>query len=242
MKKAVIFDLDGTIYYSDHIINGVYETLNVLKEKNINTIFFTNNSSKNRKEIFSKLLTLGIECTINQVYSSTYAIALYLKRNNLNNVFLIGSQSFEDELKQFNIQITHPESAQAVVVGLKTNFNYDDIANGLIAINNNAKLIVSNVDKNFPVSLTELKPGCNAIVSSLLGSIDMAITPIIIGKPSTFLLEAICSDWNLSNNDIIVVGDSIDSDIEMAKRYKCDWLLVGKNGVEITQILKRVGL
>jgi ribonucleotide monophosphatase NagD (HAD superfamily) len=70
----------------------------------------------------------------------------------------------------------------------------------------------------------------------------MAITPIIIGKRSTFLLEAICSDWNLSNNDIIVVGDSIDSDIEMANRYQCDSLLVGKNGVKITKIIKKVGL
>jgi ribonucleotide monophosphatase NagD (HAD superfamily) len=55
-------------------------------------------------------------------------------------------------------------------------------------------------------------------------------------------LEVICSDWNLSNNDIIVVGDSIDSDIEMANRYQCDSLLVGKNGVEITKIIKKVGL
>ena len=242
MKKAVIFDLDGTIYYSDHIIEGVFEVLHKLQSQHIQTLFFTNNSSKNREDIYKKLIGLNIKCHLNQVYNSTYATALYLKHHKFDKVFLIGSESFKQEIERLAISLVKPHEAQAVVVGLKTDFSYDDISQGLNAVRHNAKLIVTNVDKNFPVSKTEVKPGCNAIVSSIIGSCHKKIEPIIIGKPQTYILESICSDWNLNKNDIIVVGDSMESDIEMANRYGCDSLLVGESGVNIKYVLEKVNI
>ena len=44
-KKLVIFDMDGTIYLGKDLFDGALETFNYLKDKNIDYVFFTNNSS-----------------------------------------------------------------------------------------------------------------------------------------------------------------------------------------------------
>jgi len=240
MKNAVIFDLDGTIYCGNELVNGVKEVIRELKNLNYEVIFFTNNSSKNRDEIFLKLQKLGISTSLNRVYNSSYASAMYLNENNIRNVFVIGTSSFKQELEKFNINLVNPFIAEAVVVGLDFNFNYDDIANGLLALQKGAKLIVSNVDRNFPVENDVLKPGCNAIVASLIGSCSKNISPIIIGKPNIYMLEIICKDWNLTKENVWVVGDSEDSDIAMAKNFGCKYVLVGKNGNRIEIIIERI--
>jgi len=133
-----------------------------------------------------------------------------------------------------------PEKSEAVVIGLDFKFSYDDIANGLQALQQGAKLIVSNTDKNFPVENGLLKPGCNAIVASLIGSCSKNIKPIIIGKPNDYMLKIICQDWNLNKKNVWVVGDSEESDIAMAKKFGCNYVLVGEKGVNVNNIIERM--
>ena len=239
-NKAVIFDLDGTIYYGDKLIEGANETISILKQLNFEILFFTNNSSKSRKEIFSKLLKLGIESTLNKIYNSSYATAIYLYKNDIKDVFAIGTDSFKKELKNLSINITTPKNAKAVVVGLNPLFTYNDISDGLQALYNGAQLIASNLDKNFPVENNQVKPGCNAIVSALIGSCSKKIDLTAIGKPNTYMLEIICKDWNLNKKNVWIVGDSKESDIEMANRYGCNSILVGQNGISIDNIIERI--
>ncbi len=239
-KKAVIFDLDGTIYYGDTIIDGVYDVLDTLESKNFEIIFFTNNSSRNRKEIYKKLIDLDVKTSINSVYNSSYATSQYLIEKNIKNIYLIGTSSFKDELENLSINVLEPKQAEAVVVGLNTQFCYEDIAQGLEALNNGALLIASNVDRNFPITKNDIKPACNAIVSSLIGCLDTNIKPIIIGKPNTYLLEIISKEKGLSKKDMWVVGDKEESDIEMANRFGCNSILVGNNGINIKNIIERI--
>jgi len=239
-KKAVIFDLDGTIYIGNKIVEGVSEVLRNLKDINYEILFITNNSGKTREEIREKLANMNIETDINRIYTSAYATGMYLYENKINEIFVIGTKSFKKELEKFSLKFVKPENAEAVVVGLDTNFSYTDIAEGLRALESGAKLVASNVDKNFPVGKNIIMPGCNAIVASLLGSCSQNIEPFVVGKPNTYILEIICHDWNLDKEKIWLIGDSIESDITMANRFGCKSILVGKYGIHIKDILRRI--
>lgn len=230
MNKGVIFDLDGTIYYGNTIVKGAIETISELQKFGYEIIFFTNNSTKKRSEIFKKLISLGINTELNRVYTSSFATGVYLKSNAIDKVFLIGTKEFKEELSDFGIHIVEETKAQAVIVGLDVNFDYEKLSKSLIAVNNGAKIIVCNKDKNFPIENGVKKPGCNAMVSALLGSCDSGIdVDYIIGKPNTYLLEIICKDWNLDKKLIYVVGDSLESDIAMADNYGVKSILVGSS-------------
>lgn len=228
MNKAVIFDLDGTIYYGNTLAHNAIETIQKLKDNGYKVLFFTNNSSKTRQKICDKLMNLGIDTNNKEVYTSSYATAKYLNQEDINNVFLIGTDDFKRELESLGINIVNENVCDAVIIGLDINFNYETISKALVAILNGAKIIASNVDANYPIENGILKPGSNAIVSSIVGSSGKNVD-YIVGKPNTYLLEIIVKDFDLDKNTIYVVGDSIDSDIAMANNYGCKSILVDKN-------------
>ena len=237
MNKTVIFDLDGTIYFGENIVNEALKCINTLIENDFNILFLTNNSTKTRAEISSKLNYLGIMTDESKIYSSSYATAKYLFEQNIENVFVIGSNGLKNEISSLGINCSNENNSQAIVVGLDLEFNYQTISKALIALNQNVKFIACNIDNSFPVENQILKPACNAMVGALIGASGKEVD-FIVGKPNSYLLDIICKDWNLCNEDIWVVGDSLESDIAMANRFGCKSILVGNKGVTMESINK----
>jgi len=235
MIKTVVFDLDGTVYLGNEIIENVLEVISSLEKNNVRIIYFTNNSTKTRKAILDKLINFGLNVSLDQIYTSAYLTAIYLKQKNMNNVFLIGSDGFKEELNFKNINIVDELDAQAVVIGLKMDFTYNDIAKGLISILNGAKIIASNVDANFPVENGNVKPGTNAIVAALVAASCKNID-YIVGKPNIFFLKTIMHKYDLKKDEIWIIGDRIESDIKMAKNYGCNSILVDTKGEKMLEV------
>ena len=239
MNKAVVFDLDGTIYFGSKIADFALQTIDELQSNGYNVLFFTNNSTKTRVEILDKLINMGIRTTVDKIYTSAYASAIFLQRNDLRNIFLVGSRGFKSELTNADINIEDEYSCEAVVIGLDLNFNYKILSRALIALQKSRIIIVANTDKNFPVENGLLRPGANAMLSAILGSIDKKIKPDIVGKPNPFMLEILCKDWGLDKQHIVVVGDSIESDMAMAKNFNCKGILVG-NDITLLDVKNKI--
>jgi HAD superfamily hydrolase (TIGR01450 family) len=237
MNKAVIFDLDGTIYFGDKIVPDALEVIEFLKNQNYEIIFLTNNSTKTRKNILLKLKNFGISTNLSRIYTSSYATARYLSENNINKVFLIGTDDFQLELTSCGIECVNEMECEAVVVGLDLKFNYQDIAKALLAVNNGAKIIASNIDRNFPIEKGILRPGTNAIAAALIGCSGKNID-FVVGKPNTYLLKSIINDFQLNKEKIWVVGDSLESDIAMANSFDCKSFLVHKNNNSLKDFIK----
>lgn len=229
MNKAVVFDLDGTIYFGSKIADFALQTIDELESNGYNVLFFTNNSTKTRVEILDKLIHMGIRTAVHKIYTSAYASAIFLQRKDLRNIFLVGSRGFKSELTNADINVEDEYSCEAVVIGLDLNFNYEILSRALIALQKSRRIIVANTDKNFPVENGLLRPGANAMLSAILGSIGEEIKLDIVGKPNPFMLEILCKDWELDKQHIVVVGDRIESDMAMAKNFNCKGILVGDN-------------
>jgi len=240
MSSTVIFDLDGTLYFGEESAYYAKEALNELQNAGFETLFFTNNSTKTRKEVYEKLLRLELNVTLDRIYTSSYATALYLQESNIKKIFLIGSSGFKQELQEKNIIIVDETAAEAVVIGLDLTFNYEDIAKAFLALQRGAKLIVCNRDENFPIENGILRPGLNAIVSSLLGCTKKKDVDYLVGKPNSYLLEKMAQEWQLETKNICVVGDSIESDIAMANNYGCKSFLVGTDKMTLKDVTDKL--
>lgn len=228
-EKIVLFaiDLDGTLYFGKNIAPGANEFIRYLREK-YKIAFFTNNSSQNNNEVLDKLNGMGIECSSDEIHTSATATVSYLKESGLDNIYAIGSDSFRDELKSNGFRIVDNASADNLVVGLDTEFNYHKISNALLILLNGGKFIVCNEDSSFPVGQNRYMPGCGAIVGAIASSANKK-PDYIVGKPNTYMLSKISRANKVKNYEIVVVGDSIESDIQMALNYNCKGVLINSN-------------
>ncbi|TSC96023.1 MAG: putative 45.4 kDa protein in thiaminase I 5'region (Protein nagD) [Parcubacteria group bacterium Athens1014_10] len=225
--KLFAFDLDGILYIGDNAMPGAVELVNHLREK-YQVVFFTNNSSKTSRQVHEKLNKLRIECALNEVYTSSSATADYLKESGIDDVYVVGSKGFREEIRGHGIRIVDDDSAKNLVVGLDFDFSYDKIAIALSILLKGGKFIVCNKDRSFHAGENKFLPGCGAIVGAISAAADKK-PDFIVGKPNTYILSKISKDFNVEHDEIVVVGDSYESDIKMALNYKSKSILINNN-------------
>lgn len=80
--ETFLFDCDGVIWRGDVLIDGVPETVEMLRSKGKRLIFVTNNSTKSRKQYGKKFEMLGLDVTEEEIFSSSFAAAAYLMSIN----------------------------------------------------------------------------------------------------------------------------------------------------------------
>ena len=224
--KAVVFDLDGTVYYGNTLIDGVGDLTDFLEAKGIRVLYFTNNSAATRADIFEKLSGMGLSLHLGQVYNSAYAAAIYAKKNRLKDVFCIGSPGLIKELAAAGLNVVSgPEKARSLVVGLDKEFNYEKLSKALTALQRGCRFVVCNRDIHYPVEGKRLLPGCGPIAAAIECSYGVE-ADFVVGKPNSYMLELLSADHDLKRRDILVVGDTYSSYIAMAKHFHCPSVLI----------------
>ena len=85
--KAVILDLDGTVYEGNRLIDGADSAIEFMRRKGLKVIFCSNNSSRPAADIAKKLNSMGIPCTEEDVISSGSLAVRYAIDNHLEKVY-----------------------------------------------------------------------------------------------------------------------------------------------------------
>ena len=116
-----LFDCDGVLWSGNEALPGVASFLRKLRARGKRLLFVSNNASKSRRTLFEKIKAMGIEGTEEEVFSSAYATAAYLKDvlhfPTDRKVYVIGMQGLRDELG--HVGISHVGGADDDSVGLE---------------------------------------------------------------------------------------------------------------------------
>lgn len=235
MLRAILLDLDGTIYKGKTAIEGANEVLDLLRKKGLKVYFVTNAATRSRAGVVEKLAGMGIHAEEKEVYCTTYAAARYITKNlGGKTVFCVGEQGMKDEFGKHGITVVEDDSAGIVVVGLDRTVDYEKLSKGYRAIEKGAEFIATNCDVIYPVEDGYL-PGAGALVAAMESCTGKK--PFVIGKPETYFVELIHEEEKLEKDEMIVVGDRVDTDIIFAKNAGIKSVLVltgvtGKNEIE----------
>lgn len=227
--KAFAFDLDGTIYVGDKILDGAADLICYIQNKGMKVFYFTNSSTKTRQQIHKKLIGMGLTPLIDEIYTSAYATAVYVAGVPYSSVACVGNGNLEDELKSCGIKVTTDiAAAEALIIGLDTFFNYSKLAELMPFRDSSCPIIACNRDSSFPVENGNFMPGCGPIVAAVEDALGRRVARVV-GKPDTYIMKLVERDWGVNNTDIIIVGDSYESDIEMAKIHGCRSFLISRS-------------
>lgn len=231
---TIVTDCDGVLYINNDAIDGVPKALNALRRKGKTVIFATNNSTKNRVQFLQKLRKLGYEASLNEVFPTSYASAVYLKQINFNrSVYVLGSQGISDELNSMGInnfgvgpdptpdewapgqaRFKVDKTVGAVVVGFDNQVSFKKLAKACSYVKRpDCLFVASNADESFPsVSPDIFVPGPGLYVSAIKAGTGR--DPIVLGKPGTYFFDIIRSQHpSIDPARTIMIGDRLTTDM-----------------------------
>lgn len=237
MLKAILFDLDGTLYKGKTAIPGAAETLEKLRKEGIGLFFITNAATRSRSGVVDKLKGMEISVEEKEVYGATYATARYITSNFPDKtVFCIGEKGMKEEFNKHGIKIVEDDSAGVVVVGLDRTIDYNKLSVGYRAIMKGAEFVATNTDSVYPVEDGFL-PGAGVMVASIERCTGKK--PFVVGKPESYFAELVIKENQLNKEEVIIVGDRLNTDIQFAKRAGIKSVLV-LTGVSKKEDIKEI--
>lgn len=209
---AIVCDLDGVVYLGDEAVDGAGAALEALAGAGHRLLFCTNNSSRTRAATAEKIrLLTGFAADPEAVLSSARAAARMV-RGRARRAFVVGGPGIHEALADEGIDATSDwRRADAVLVGLDVDVDYDRLSGAARAVRDGALLVATNHDATYPTP-DGLLPGAGAIVAAV--EVAAGRDALVAGKPHDpmrRLVRAACDD-----DDIWVVGDRIDTDLAMA--------------------------
>ncbi|KAL9351937.1 hypothetical protein Peur_054617 [Populus x canadensis] len=246
--ETFIFDCDGVIWKGDKLIDGVPQTLDMLRSRGKRLVFVTNNSTKSRKQYGKKFETLGLDVSEEEIFASSFAAAAYLKSIDFpkdKKVYVVGEDGILKELELAGFQylggpedggkkielkpgflMEHDKDVGAVVVGFDRYFNYYKVQYGTLCIRENPGCLFIATNRDAVTHLTDAQEwaGGGSMVGAFVGSTQRE--PLVVGKPSTFMMDYLANKFGILKSQICMVGDRLDTDILFGQNGGCKTLLV----------------
>lgn len=237
--KLFLFDMDGTIFLGDKLIDGSLEFIDHLNDKYIDYVFLTNNSSKNISQYVDKLNTLGIKVHKEQIVTSGTATAKYIKNQNSKaTLYVVGTDAFKDELKNYGLKITDnvEDKIDYLVLSYDTELTYQKLTDAVVLLNKGVEFIATNPDLLCPYEDDTYLPDCGLFCYML--EVATNRKPLYIGKPRKEIIETILLDKGYSKDETLIVGDRLYTDIACGINAGVNTALVLSGEAKITDIDK----
>lgn len=217
--KAVILDMDGVLWKDKTPIIDLPRAFRLMESMGLKVILATNNTMKTPEQFAEKLESMGVKVSPDTIINSPMAAAFLVKQRFPEGgpVYIIGELGTHTALK--NTGFYHSEEyPQAVVVGLDRSITYDKFKEATLLIRKGLPFFGTNPDLTFPIPEGFI-PGTGPFLAFLEAS--TGVKPIIAGKPNPYLFNLSFEKLGLDPEQIIGIGDRLETDIAGAQQAGC---------------------
>jgi len=223
--RGWLFDLDGTVYRGEALIEGAAQVIAALRAAGRRVAFLSNKPIQTRDAYAAKLTRLGIPTRSEDVVNSSLVLARHLARTDPGAAcFVIGEPPLIGELKAHGFEVRDDERVGWVVIAFDRTFTYAKLNTALQAVKRGARLIATNPDRTCPVAGGEI-PDCAGMIAAV-EAVTGKTVELIVGKPSPLMLEVALEVLGLPASETVIVGDRIETDVSMGKALGVGTVLV----------------
>jgi len=199
------------------LIPGAAATIAALRAAGRRVAFLSNKPLQSRGDYAAKLTRLGIPTSADEVISSSLVLARHLRALDAGApVFVIGEPPLITELQAHGFDVRTHHRVRWVVIAFDRTFDYAKLNTALQAVRAGARLIATNPDRTCPTEDGEI-PDCAGMIAAV-EAVTGATVEVIVGKPSSIILETALATLDVPAADAVMVGDRIETDIVMGKR------------------------
>ncbi|MGI6380213.1 MAG: HAD-IIA family hydrolase [Anaerolineae bacterium] len=221
---ALLIDLDGVLYRGQAPLPGASELFDFLRERDIDYLLVTNNSTLTREAFVERLAGFDIQVTPDEIMTSAVATAAYLRTlaPEGTKVNVVGESGLVHELERFGF-VMAGRDAEYVVAGWDKTVTYEKLRVATLAVRDGATFVGTNPDKTYPME-NDIIPGAGSILAALVAATD--VEPIIVGKPEPIIIQRCLDLTGSAPAETAILGDRLDTDILGGQRAGIGTILV----------------
>lgn len=213
---AWLIDLDGVIWLSGRPIPGSPEAVARLRARGERVVFITNYSGPTVAEQEARLEAIGIPAA-GDLLTSAMAVATLVGAGE--RVLVVGGPGVVEAVTARGATVVDDRgAADAVIVGLTQDFDYERLRVAAMAVRAGARLLAANDDATMPTPDGEV-PGAGSLLAAVATAAGVA--PVIAGKPHQPMVDAALALAGAGPH--IVVGDRWSTDglfaVRMGARF-----------------------
>lgn len=209
--KVFFFDLDGTVYLGDNLFDGVIDLIRLLEKKNKFFFFLSNNSSKSTMDYLKKLNNMNLNITRENIILSQHPTLDYLKKNDFEKIFLLGTESLKKEFLSEGFILTE-QDPEILVLAFDQDLTYERLARASYLLQNGIPYIATHLDDKCPTEEGYI-PDAGGIAALLFKATGRM--PRVFGKPNKEMLLFKLQELEIHPQDAIMFGDRLYTDIKM---------------------------
>ena len=224
MIKCFAVDLDGTVYLGNSLFPYAKHFFEKVKASQRDYILVPNSSALTPSEYVQKLTKFGIPIEEKHIYTSADSTLEYLLNFGPGHrLCVMGSQSLVRFFEASGF-IIEPDAPDALVLGSDFDFDYGRLQHAARLIKNGVPFYTTHPDTTFPIENGDTIPDCGAIAAALTAA--TGVEPIVLGKPSTHMIEGLLRRTGLGRSELAIIGDRLDTDILAGKENGIMTILV----------------
>lgn len=238
--KAVFLDSYGVLKNYNGLIEGVPDTINFLRKSGIAIRVLTNDASRSQQqqaEGFYKLGLTSIES--HEIVTSGMMARQYLQHKILDGkIAYLGTENSAEYILQSglehiaigDVQFDAIDDISAFVFLDDEGFDWNSDINKTVNLlrRKNIPVIVANSDKLYPVSRNDVSVATGGIAKLVENMLSKKF--IHFGKPDSqmfmYAFDELNQFGNFSKNEILMVGDTLHTDILGGNKFGVKTTLV----------------
>ena len=237
---VVFFDAYGVLKNYNGLIPGIEGTIRYMLENEIDFYVLTNDASRSPEELAASYQTLGIrEITPEKIISSGMLAREYLRyKVKKGTVTYLGTSKSAHYLETLGLRIVSIretdlddlEDISAIVLLDDEGFDWKRDVNKLINLlrKKNVPVIVANTDFAYPITEDEVAIAIGGLSDMMERIVGKKF--IKFGKPDSqmfmFAYERITKEGHVDKSKILMVGDTLKTDILGGNKFGIDTSLV----------------
>jgi len=224
--QGIVFDVDGTVVRETEPIAGAAAGLDAVADAGLDRVFCSNNPTARPAAYEERFADAGFAVDASEVVTAGTITTEYLQAEHAGDrLFVVGEDGLREQLVDAGLSLTTDPQAAAVVVGsIATAFGYETLSETIIAIDDDTPFVGTDPDTVIPQDGPD-RPGSGAIINAMEGVIDRSVD-VICGKPSAYARETVRSHLGVPAEDCLVVGDRLNTDIQLGEAAGMTTVLV----------------
>ncbi len=216
--RAILFDMDGVVYNSEHPIEGAAEALRWVQTSRIPHLFLSNTTSRGRDLLVEKLRKFGIAARPDDILTPCVAAAEHLRTAGGSVALFVTPKARSEFAGLPCLPDDAEQGARHVVIG--------DLGDGwdFRTLNRAFRLLHSNPEASLVAlggtRFWQAPDGLRLDAGPFVAALEYATgrKPIVCGKPAEPFFQAAAAKLGVAPEEILMIGDDIDIDVGGAQR------------------------